>query len=585
MAESSGESTSRSASGGESTRGSTGAPRAAGRPGVEETEVLIVGGGPVGLALALDLTHRGVDFVLVEAGDGPVTHPRVSTIGPRAMEAFRRWGVADAIRGAGWPADHTLDIAWVTAVGGYELHRLRLGTAGERPPPSYTPEPESICPQHWLAPLLTAHLGVRPAGPVRLGTRLVALAPKPDRVSAALADGAGMRTTVHARYLVGCDGASSLVRKACGIAAPERHRTRTLRNILFRSPGLGAALGPRAALVHFVTEPGGLRYPLRSMDGRELYRLTCPAGSAGAERVVRRAIAPDVPVEVLSDTTWHLTHRVASVYRDGRVFLAGDAAHTLSPSGGFGLATGVGDAADLGWKLAAELAGWAGSGLLDTYESERRPVAVGSLEESHRNLRRTVDRRLSAALCDATEDGERARAELAREIAESDPLREFDAPDLHFAHRYVSTAIVDEEERTGPAADKGDGARGVDGPDWNRTTLPGVRAPHAWLGPGRSTLDLYGGEFVLLRFDAGGGIGAGTSGGTGAAEGSVDGLVRAFADRRVPLRVRHCHDPRVARRYERPFVLVRPDGHVAWRGVAPPADPLRIADLVRGAGG
>ncbi|MFE7581638.1 FAD-dependent monooxygenase [Streptomyces gardneri] len=556
----------------------TGPPRSV----VEETEVLIVGGGPVGLALALDLTHRGVDFILAEAGDGRVTHPRVSTVGPRAMEAFRRWGVADAIRGAGWPADHTLDIAWVTAVGGYELHRLRLGTAGGRPLPSYTPEPESICPQHWLAPLLTARLGVRPAGPVRLGTRLVDLVRKPDRVGAVLVDGAGVRTTVHARYLVGCDGASSPVRKACGIAVPERHRTRTLRNILFRAPGLGAVLGPRAALVHFVTEPGGLRYPLRAMDGRDLYRLTCPAGPAEPERLVRRAITPDVPVEILSDTTWHLTHRVASVYRDGRVFLAGDAAHTLSPSGGFGLATGVGDAADLGWKLAARLAGWAGAGLLDTYGSERRPVAVSSLEESHRNLRRTVDRRLSPALLDATEDGERARAELGREIADSDPLREFDAPDLHFAHRYVSTAIAREEGVADAGSDEADEA---DGPVWNRTTLPGVRAPHAWLGPGRSTLDLYGGEFVLLCFDAGGGTGGRIGRGGGIGGCSPDGLVRAFADRRVPLRVRHCRDPRVARRYERPYVLVRPDGHVAWRGSAPPPDPLRIADLVRGAGG
>ncbi|MFB7586151.1 FAD-dependent monooxygenase [Streptomyces sp. NPDC056169] len=552
------------------------------RQRVEETEVLIVGGGPVGLALALDLTHRGVDFVLVEAGDGRVAHPKVSTVGPRAMEMFRRWGVADAIRDAGWPADHTLDIAWVTAVGGYELHRLRLGTAGNRPPPSYTPEPESICPQHWLVPLLTARLGVRPAGPVRLGTRLVEFARRPDRVRAALLDGSGVRTTVHARYLVGCDGASSPVRKACGIDAPERHRTRTLRNILFRAPGLGARLGPGAALVHFVTEPGGLRYPLRAMDGRGLYRLTCPAGPADAERVVRRAMALDVPVEVVSDTTWHLTHRVASRYRDGRVFLAGDAAHTLSPSGGLGLATGVGDAADLGWKLAAELAGWAGAGLLDTYESERRPVAVGSLEESHRNLRRTVDRRLSAALRDGTEEGERARAALGREIADSDPFREFDAPDLHFAYRYASRAIADEKGGTGPARDE-EGSDGRDGPVWNRTTLPGVRAPHAWLGPGRSTLDLFGGEFVLLCFGDGGDERVGGHGGDGC--GTPDGLVRAFADRRVPLRVRHCRDPEVARRYERPFVLVRPDGHVAWRGAALPADPLRVADLVRGAGG
>ncbi|WP_234101696.1 FAD-dependent monooxygenase, partial [Streptomyces venezuelae] len=534
-----------------------------------ETEVLIVGGGPVGLALALDLAHRGVDFVLAEAGDGRVTHPKVSTIGPRAMEAFRRWGVADAIRGAGWPADHTLDVAWVTAVGGHELHRVPLGTAGGRPPLPYTPEPEAVCPQHWLAPLLTERVGVHPAGPVRLGTRLLGFTRLPDRVSAGLVDGAGVRTTVHARYLVGCDGVSSRVRKACGIDAPERHRTRVLRNILFRAPELAERLGPRAALVHFVTEPGGLRYPLRAIDGRGLYRLTCPAGPAEAAKSVRRAVAPDVPFEVLSDTTWHLTHRVASRYRAGRVLLAGDAAHTLSPSGGFGLATGVGDAADLGWKLAAELAGWAGPGLLDSYESERRPVALRSLEESHRNLRRTLDRRLSGALCDPTPEGERARAALSREIAESDPGREFDAPDAHFAHRYASPVVAPvaaDEKAAEPGPPEGPRAE----PAWNRSAVPGARAPHAWLAPGRSTLDLFGGEFVLLR--------------VGARAPLTDGLVRAFGDRRVPLRVEHCDTPEVTRRYDRPLVLVRPDGHVAWRGHTAPPDPTRLADLVRGAG-
>ncbi|MFD3995156.1 FAD-dependent monooxygenase [Streptomyces sp. NPDC058548] len=543
-----------------------------------ETDVLIVGGGPVGLALALDLTRRGVDVVLAEAGNGQVGHPKVSTVGPRAMEAFRHWGVADAIRGAGWPADHTLDIAWVTAVGGHELHRLSLGTAGERPPSPYTPEPEAICPQHWLAPLLTARLGVHPAGPVRLGTRLLGFTRLPDRVSAGLVDGAGVRTTVHARFLVGCDGASSLVRKTCGIDAPERHRTRVLRNILFRAPGLGTLLGGRTALVYFVTEPGGLRYPLRAIDGRDLYRLTCPAGPADAVKAVRRAVAPDVPVEVVSDSTWHLTHRVASRYRAGRVLLAGDAAHTLSPSGGFGLTTGVGDAAGLGWKLAAELAGWAGPGLLDSYESERRPVALRSLEESHRNLRRTLDRRLSAALCDATAEGERARAALGREIAESDPGREFDAPDAHFAHRYASPVIADEkaeveereeerEEDKVTAEAMGTSPSNAD-PWWNRTAVPGARAPHVWLGPGRSTLDLFGPGFVLLTFG----------------RGAPEALVRAFADRRVPLRVERCDDEEVARRYGRPLVLVRPDGHVAWRGTAAPADPGQLADLVRGAG-
>ncbi|MFJ6410636.1 FAD-dependent monooxygenase [Streptomyces hydrogenans] len=541
---------------------------------VEETEVLIVGGGPVGLALGLDLAWRGVRFVLVEAGDGRIGHPKVSTVGPRAMELFRRWGVADAIRGAGWPPGHTLDVAWVTAVGGHELHRLRFGTAAGRRPPAHTPEPEAICPQHWLVPLLTRRLGVRPDGPVRLGTRLTGFDRTPDGVRAALTDAAGARTTVRARYLVGCDGAASPVRKACGIVSPERHATRTLRNVLFRAPGLGALLGGRAALVHFVTEPGGLRYPLRAMDGRDLYRLTCPPGPAEALRVVRRALAVDVPVEILSDTDWHLTHRVAARYRDGRVLLAGDAAHALSPSGGFGLATGIGDAADLGWKLAAELAGWAGPGLLDAYETERRPVALAGLEESHRNLRRTLDRRVAPALLEDSPRGEEARAELGRRIAASDPRREFDAPDAHFAHRYRSPLIAEAAPGDAEAGPE-DAPRGPDGrdePDWHRAAVPGGRAPHVWLAPGRSTLDLFGRAFTLLRPEA-------------ADAGDADGAARAFADRRVPLRVWSAPPgDEVRRRYGYPYVLVRPDGHVAWRGRRPPADPGALADLVRGAG-
>ncbi|NML54688.1 FAD-binding monooxygenase [Streptomyces sp. R302] len=534
---------------------------------VEETEVLVVGGGPVGLALGLDLAWRGVDFVLAEAGDGRITHPRVSTIGPRAMELFRRWGVADAIRGAGWPAGHTLDVAWVTAVGGHELHRLRFGTVAERPPPAHTPEPEAICPQHWLVPLLTRRLGVRPDGPVRLRTRLTGFRQTDDGVRAELTDAAGVVTTVHARYLVGCDGAASPVRKECGIASPERHATRTLRNVLFRAPGLGERLGGRAALVHFVTEPGGLRYPLRAMDGRDLYRLTCPPGPAEPLRVVRRALAVDVPVEILSDSRWHLTHRVAARYRDGRVLLAGDAAHTLSPSGGFGLATGIGDAADLGWKLGAELSGWAGPGLLDAYGSERRPVALAGLEESHRNLRRTLDRRITSALLEDSPRGAEARAELGRRIAASDPRREFEAPDAHFAHRYRSPLVAQGTDGE-PVPD----AQDDDRPEWDRAAVPGGRAPHVWLAPGFSTLDLFGPGFTLLRLAPGDTVG-------------TEGTERAFAARRVPLRVWSPpggSEPR--RRYGHAYVLVRPDGHVAWRGARPPADPGALADLVRGAG-
>ncbi|MFJ3905482.1 FAD-dependent monooxygenase [Streptomyces sp. NPDC090025] len=556
-------------------------------PGTWETDVLVVGGGPVGLALGLDLTRRGVDFTLVEAGDGTSADPRVTTAGPRAMELFRRWGVADALRGAGWPGDHSLDVAWVTAVGGHELHRLDFGTAATRPLPEHTPEPAAVCPQHWMTPLLVDRLGRHPDGPVRLRCRLLGYTTGRDGVTATVATGDGARFLVRARYLVGCDGAGSPVRKAAGIAAPELHEGRTLRTIAFRAPELPKLLGPRAPLIHCLVSPSGLRYPLRAVDGRGLYRLTAPVGTAAPLEVVRRAVPLDTPFELVSDAVWQLAHRVAEHYRRGRVFLAGDAAHTLSPSDGLGMSTGVCDAADLGWKLAAALAGWAGPALLDSYQAERRPVALAGVAEAHRDLRRTQQRKIPLALLDDDPAGARARAVLGRELADSDARREFDRPELHLTYRYGSAVIAAEPDDVQPS---GAGDVGPGGPVLNRSTLPGARAPHAWLAPGRSTLDLYGGGFVLLCLGGadqpGGSCGTGGTGGNGGTGVGVepDGTVRAFAERRVPLRVVRCADPEVAARYERPYVLVRPDGHVAWRGAAPPRCPDLLVDLVRGAG-
>ena len=511
------------------------------------TDVLIVGGGPVGAALALDLRYRGIDFMIVEAGEGQVRHPKVSTIGPRAMELFRRWGVADKIRAAGWPGDYPLDVVWVTKVGGHELYRLDLGTADNRPLPAHTPEPDQICPQHWLAPLLAGELGVYPDGPLRLRSRLESFVQRDDSVVATITNLAdGSVTTVDARFMVACDGASSPTRKACGIDSPTRHKTQVFRNILFRAPRLREQLGKHIALVYFLMVSSSLRFPMRAIDGHDLYNLVVGVdestlAATDALSLVTEAIAFDTPLEILSDSKWHLTHRVASQFRANRVFLLGDAAHTLSPSGGFGLSTGICSAADLGWKLAAELNGWAGPWPLDSYQTERRPIAVESLEEANLNLVRTMKRDLPAQLHLDSVEGERARAEMAERLERSDLRREFDAPTIHFGYRYVSPIVVpDTAALAGP-----------DSSGWRQSAVPGSRAPHAWLHPGVSTLDLFDCGFSLLCF---------------ADSGQRAGVERAFADRRVPLKTTVCDDMGIAELYERQFVLVRPDRHVAWRG-------------------
>ncbi|MDX3660822.1 cytochrome P450 [Streptomyces sp. ID05-26A] len=529
---------------------------------MEQTDVLIAGGGPVGMALAIDLTYRGISCVVAEAGDGTVRHPKVSTIGPRSMELFRRWGLADAIRGAGWPPDHPLDIAWVTKIGGHELHRYRRGTAADRPVFQHTPEPDQICPAHWLNPVLARATG----DPLRLRTSLGDVTQTGDHVRAVLTDlETGTRKDIQARYLVACDGASSPIRQACGIDSPARFRPQIFRNVLFRAPELRARLGAGTALVHFLVRSPVLRFPLRSLDGDALFNMVVGvedehAERVGAESLIRDAIAFETPFEVLSDGDWHLTHRVADRYRHGRVFLAGDAAHTLSPSGGFGLNTGIADAADLGWKIAATLGGWAGPGLLDSYEAERRPIAEASMNEANTNLRRTMDREVPQEIDLDGPDGEQARRAMAERLASSGAHREFDAPEIHFGLRYRSPVIVDDPDQSAEIT--------VPDAAWRPGGEPGRRAAHAWWDARTSTLDLFGLGFVLLRFGA---------------DERLPRFEAAFAERGVPLSVRHSDSDELAKLYDRTFVLVRPDGHVAWRGDALPDDPAALADTVRGA--
>lgn len=527
---------------------------------VVETDVLIVGAGPVGLAMAHELRYQGIDYILVEESDGVVTDPKVSTIGLRSMEFCRRWGTAQEIRNTGWPCDHTLDVAWVTAVGGHEIFRINFPSYAERSLPNYTPEPEQVCPQNWFAPVLMKSLEQYPSGPLRLLCRLDSFEQVDEGVIAQLTNlQSGGAEVIQAQYMVACDGARSTVRKACGVAAPTFHPTQVFQSIVFKAPELATQLGSRHAMVFYLVNPE-LQEPLRTVDGHSLYRLIVkPQGDGqlrNPQKAISEAITIDTPIEIISNVTWHLTHRVAEHFRVGRIFLVGDSAHTLSPSGGFGMNTGIGDAVDLGWKLAATLKGWAGPNLLSAYEIERRPIAVRNLEEANANLERSQKRVIPPAILSDSLEGEQIRKQMAEGMKRSGVKREFDAPGVHLGIRYSSPIIIP------------DGQPPTDDPhQWRQNSYPGSRAPHAWLETGQSTLDLFGHQFMLMCFQK---------------PQIIEAFEKVCQQKSVPFASVQIDRLEIANLYERAYVLVRPDGHVAWRGDTAPKDLDALIDRIRG---
>jgi FAD binding domain/Aromatic-ring hydroxylase, C-terminal len=303
------------------------------------------------------------------------------------------------------------------------------------------------------------------------------------------------------------------------------------------------------------------------LDGKELWNLSITQGKTRVPLeamdlpgFIKRLFGPNVPYEIVSALPWTCHSIVATGFGRGRVQLAGDAVHQHAPTGGFGMNIGMGDATNLGWKLAANIAGWAGPKLLDSYDAERRPVAQRFVNEATQNLTHQFDQDALRLADEDSEDGRTARETLRDDIL-TNKTKHFVSDGLVLGYRYDPSPIV-VPDGTPPPEDSVS--------RYIPTSRPGSRAPHAWLAEGKSTIDLFGKGFVLLRFG-------------GAAE-DIMRFTAAASMRKVPLKVVDVASPGIASLYERMLVLVRPDGHVAWRGDSLTADPLKLIDIVRGAG-
>jgi 2-polyprenyl-6-methoxyphenol hydroxylase-like FAD-dependent oxidoreductase len=468
----------------------------------------------------------------------------MSAVSARNMEFCRRWGIADAVRTTVWPESRNADFVYVDHLRGRELARVRRPMSAERGNLEFSPETTCHCPQIYFDPILAARVRALPSVTLRYGTRLGDFEQDQDGVRARVTDMAtGAAAMIAARWLVGCDGPAGIVRDALGIRLGGLGVVADSVNIFFRSAALASLHDKGWARIYRLVDASGCWGELIPIDGKELWRLTVfddLSAAADAGAALARMAGGDVAHELLSVTPWERRDFVAESYGGGRVLIAGDAAHQCSPTGGLGMHTGVEEAVDLAWKLAAMIEGWGGSGLVSSYEDERRPIAL-------RNV----------ALATATFNAIRAIPGLAPDAAtQPDDWRQNLGPTSpseqeKMAYRYEASPICV------PEVDPAGAARS------------GARAPHAWLPDGRSILDLFGYGFTLLGFN----------------DGLADAapFIGAAQARGLPMRPAAIDGPAVAALYGAKLVLVRPDGHVAWRGNACPARPEAVVDCVRGA--
>jgi 2-polyprenyl-6-methoxyphenol hydroxylase-like FAD-dependent oxidoreductase len=533
---------------------------------VIETPVLIVGGGPVGLTLALDLAKRGTRSILIERDAGTAIEllAKAGTLNERSMEYARWLGISDAIINVGFPDDHPRDTVYCTSLNGFVLGRDPMPSTQEREAPPQTPEMLRKCPQHLFDPLLAAAVAERGLTTVMYSSEFVSLSQDSDGVTCELRQVDGSALTVRAQYLVGCDGASSVVRKSVGIDFEGKQLDYSV-SVMVRIENLEKyhPLGVGERYMFVGTE--GTWANLTAVDGRSLYRLTMVGSEEklapdqiDVAALVSRALGrDDVPWEAMRVMPWRRSQFAATSFRSGRVLLAGDAAHTTSPTGGHGLNTGLGDDSDLGWMLDALVRGWGGPALLEAYDAERRPTAIRNSAFSTRNYGVWVQTLGRDHVLDDSPEGEAQRLAIGAQMSAL-LQQEWWSLGVGMGYRYDESPIV-VADGTPPTAD--------DASDYLPTARPGHRAPHAWLPDGRSTIDLFGDGFTLLCFDSF----ADTSG-------FVD-----LADRLgVPLRVESIDDRAIAALYERALVLVRPDGMVAWRSDTVPVDVAALLDTVRG---
>ncbi|WP_175955234.1 FAD-dependent oxidoreductase [Burkholderia sp. BCC0405] len=539
-------------------------------------DVLIVGAGPVGLTLAMDLESRGVSVIVAERRhfkEPPSV--KCNHVSARTMEQFRRLGVAGRLRDAGLPPDYPNDVAFRTSITGIELTRVPIPSRAERytdtsGPDGWwpTPEPPHRINQIYLEPILLEHTDSLPGVRLFNCTEVIGFDQDDEGVTVRLKSlDSGEEWRARCQYLVGCDGGSSLVRKQIGATLSGTAVIQNVQSTFIRAPKLLEMIPGRSAWCFYSVNPRRCG-TVFAIDGRETWlvhnHLNPNESSFDAvdrDTSIRNilGVGRDFDYEVLNKEDWVGRRLVADRFRDRRVFICGDASHLWVPYAGYGMNAGIADAINLSWHLSAHLRGWGDAAILDAYEIERQPITdqVSRFAMNHAQAMIAARGAVPNNIEVAGPEGEAVRANVGRAAYDLN-VQQFCCAGLNFGYYYEDSPLIEYDGEEPPSYTMG---------SFTASTVPGCRAPHFWLADGSSLYDRFGPDYTLLRFHR---------------EATVEPLLAAARERGVPLQLLDIEGVAVPDAYRHRLVLCRADQHVAWRGDEIPQSPMSLVDKLRG---
>lgn len=551
-----------------------------------DTQATVIGAGPVGLTLAMDLAQRGIDVVVVESrSENDPADAKCNTVAARTMEVFRQLGVADAVRAAGLSDDFPTDVLYCTSVAGEEIARITQPSRNERlaqgthSAPGYldshwpTPEPVVRVSQLYLNPILFRHARTFERITLLPETRFLSYedASGEDvggRVVATCQSKAGEPVTINSRYLIGCDGGASLVRKRMGVRLVGDAEISRARTSLVRSRAIKDLFPGKPAWMAWALNPRTTGTVV-AIDGEELWLIhrtfstSREFDSVDLDQSIRDVlgVGQDFTWEVVHHQDWTARRLIAERFRVGNVFLCGDAAHIWIPFAGYGMNAGIADAMNLSWLLAAVLNGQADERILEAHERERHPIteqvsklAMGkALEYMERAQQRAIPKLIEKRHL----IGRILRNRIGKQLYDIN-APQFACEGLNFGYYYDDSPIIQYDGCPAPGYEMG---------SHTPSSVPGCRMPHFWIDDDTSLYDALGDDHTLVSFDAAVATGP---------------LLEAAKERGFPLSVLNCELPDHSEWLQTNLILVRPDRHVAWRGDALPDDLDLLLDRLSG---